>query len=271
LRRVEDVVNGLPARLQPRDLNSALFWFPRVREAGLPVPKTIFVPYDHHAAVDLLESGEEPALDWRLITRAVASVGPVCFLRTDKSSAKHDGPAVYRVEPSSDLEYQVFRTIEDSEMKPWMSGPHPRALMFRQWLDLRAPFTAFNGLPVAREFRFFAGPDGSECWHPYWTEESILSGEREPRAPDWREQLQKMNVLSGQVLAGLKEMARVAAEACANEFEEVWSVDFAQDKEGVFWLIDMATYKAAYHEPSCVNKPPEQYPVDALLKSEGVV
>ena len=41
------------------------------------------------------------------------------------------------------------------------------------------------------------------------------------------------------------------AERVSKEFEGAWSLDFAMDKSGVWWAIDMAPAERSYHWPDC--------------------
>jgi len=57
--------------------NSALEWFPRIEKAGLLVPKTRFVPYDHRAYCSEMEGGG--GHDYKSLYKAVvaAALGPL--------------------------------------------------------------------------------------------------------------------------------------------------------------------------------------------------
>ena len=68
--------------------------------------------------------------------------------------------------------------------------------------------------------------------------------------PDWRDLLAESHVLSAEDLAALDRMAFRAARACGGG---KWSVDFALDRAGKFWLIDMAVAEDSYHWPGCQN------------------
>ena len=39
----------------PRNPNSALIWLPPITAAGLPVPKTIVVPYKHYECLSIFD------------------------------------------------------------------------------------------------------------------------------------------------------------------------------------------------------------------------
>lgn len=172
-------------------------------------------------------------------------LGYPVFLRTDLSSAKHEGPDAYKVEGPDDWPSRVWRTIEDNAMKDlW-----PSAFLVREWLDLEAPFVAFGGHPIANEWRVFASGDRVHCHHFYWPEEAIsyFPGE-EPE--HWQEQLREM---SYRVMPySLRVKAKTAAQLCPEG--KAWSVDFAKDKAGDWWLIDMAEAKASWHPDDCPNE-----------------
>ena len=174
--------------------NSALIWLPALERAGLPTPKTIIVPYSHHDCLSIFD-GEDSEEFSRLSTavmKAARQIGFPVFIRTDLSSAKHSGPRAYKIELDGQNQ-PIAETLEDNELKFWMERNGPQALLVREFLTLEAPFTAFSGFPVAREFRFFADPERVHCWHPYFPADAI----KRPSRPDWRERLTEIQALDG--------------------------------------------------------------------------
>jgi hypothetical protein len=235
---------------------SALYWLPRLqngRGIGLPLPFTEMVPYDHRAIMAMLENDGDPA-PWLQLVQQVQEVGekmgyPV-FLRTDLASAKHDGPGGYLAEGRSAVASRLSATIEDNEAKFWMGGPVPKAILVRQFLHLKHYFTAYDGLPIAREYRVFVNMGRMVCMHPYWPEEAVEEGN--PSHDNWREMMHVM--YGGLQTPGidtplLQGMAEVAATKCGG----YWSVDFAQDVDGAWWLIDMAPGVESWHPEDCPN------------------
>lgn len=229
--------------------NSALCWFPRIEQAGLPVPRSEFVAYDHMAAVGMFEDGS-PYPAWadmllEVCARIVKVGGPPAFIRTDLSSAKHSSPTAYRVDTllPKGTGQGICDAIIDNEMKH-MFGPSPQAIMVREWLNLEAPFVAFGGLPIAREWRLFASRKGVTAEYFYWPEEAIKFWRGSVETPDWRERLAELSQPPAELVA-LRGMAQRAATACAFADEE-WSVDFAHDTAGKWWLIDMAIGKDSW-------------------------
>lgn len=226
--------------------NSALIWFPTIEAAGLPVPRTVMIPYNHQACASIFDGVQSYEFDRLMLAVSDASkcIGYPVFIRTDLSSAKHSGPRVFRAESEYDISRCLAFTIEDNEMKFWTEQHGPAAIMVREWLSLHSTFTAFNGLPIAREFRLFADSRTVLCAHPYWHPEAI---EEHCDDPDWREKLAVLNEMPGNY-GELCAMAMQAAAACGGDR---WSVDFAMDRDGKWWLIDMARMENSWHWPGC--------------------
>lgn len=228
--------------------NSALIWHPKV-ESVYRTPKTIFVPYNHGACVSLMEMEDGDPAPWNdavtAISEAAEKIGYPVFIRTDLSSAKHAGPKAYKADSMDDVVGVFARTVEDSEMKFWTAQP-PEAIMVRQFLELHHTFTAFRGLPIAREFRFFANGKRVLCSHPYWPADAL---EDHCDAEGWQDKLVDL-CLTPSNYSELWCAAIVAADACGGD---AWSVDFAMDRDGGWYLIDMARMEDSWHWPGCPN------------------
>jgi len=228
--------------------NSALRWFPPIEAAGLPVPRTLMVPYRHYDILPIFDGESSPEfMRLKLAVEAAAlEIGLPAFLRTDLCSAKHSGPGAYCISDATACGQQVFDTLEDTEMKSFMQPEGPQVMMIREFLTLDAPFTAFNGLPIAREWRIFANGERAICRHPYWPAEAL---EEHVTADGWEAKLADMHVWPED--AGLEAMAVTAARACGGE---PWSVDFARDVAGKWWLLDCAIAADSWHWPGCENE-----------------
>ena len=226
--------------------NSALRWFPPIASAGLPVPHTLMVPYSHYDILPIFDG--EPSQEFDRLKEAVGNaaieVGIPSFLRTDLTSAKHCGPGAYCITDAAKCGQQIFKTLEDTEMKFFMERAGPEAMIVREFLILDAPFTAFHGLPIAREWRIFTDDAHLFCQHPYWPTEA-LEGHVDS-VVDWKKQLTELHREPQGVDLGA--MAMQAVKACGGG---EWSVDFACDVAGKWWLIDMATMRDSYHWPGC--------------------
>jgi len=227
--------------------NSALIWLPKIDALGMPTPKTLMVPYNHNAIIAGMESGKR--MDIAPLIREVVEVceeiGWPCFIRTDLGSAKHSGPSAYLADNPASINRIIYRLVEDQELKFWMTGKPPKVFMVRQFLDLDAAFTAFHGLPISREWRFFADGEKVQCFHPYWPEDVL---KEQNLAEGWDRVLADHHTMP-ECFDKLAEMAVMAAGVCGGD----WSVDFAMDKTGKWWLIDMAVKDDSWHWPRCPN------------------
>lgn len=232
--------------------NSATIWLPAIEAAGpreMRVPKTIMVPYSHASVACFIDDGSGKQEDWDAVVSGVKdaanAIGYPVFIRTDLASAKHSGIKAIRATCQDDVERCIAEVVIDNEMKFGFGDIGPTHIMVRQWLNLHHTFTAYHGLPIAREWRFFADGERVICCHPYWPEGAV--GEGKPSVCDWRERLHD---ISAPPPMGLKGLAIKAAEACGGDR---WSVDFAVDYVGDWWLIDMARMERSWHWPGCPN------------------
>lgn len=251
--------------------NSAVYWYPRIEgvapDLPVQVPESEFVRYDFIDSIHILEGEVPESLPWGEFTDAAREVGWPAFVRTDQKSVKHAGPGAYRAEEPDDIP-TIVATLTDYHVK---SNRHPGALMFREFVDINARFRAFDGLPIGRELRMFATPNEALCEHFYWPAEAIedgrgtpttMDGERELAGDGWRE---KLSVLSD-ISVGDREHLRVVATetvAALNAGETVsdgtaWSVDFAEDTDGNWWLIDAALAEDSWHPDDCTIATEEQ-------------
>jgi len=227
--------------------SSACYWLPKARSHKLLVPSTRFVnvPSDYLAVV----GGDEhirpdTARHWsdaisRIHAAAMTIGGYPVFLRTDLASAKHSGPAAYRIEKRERIDPAMRETLEDNELK-WLN---PYAFLVRKWLNLEFAFVAFDGHPIAREWRFFATKDRIVCRHFYWPEDSIrfYHGIIEPAG--WKAALAHFS--SEAPPSELDAVALKFAAVC--DRASMWSVDFAKARDGKWWFIDAAVAEDSAH------------------------
>lgn len=122
-------------------------------------------------------------------------------------------------------------------------SPHPYAphLIVREMIKTEARFTAFNDMPITQEFRFFARDGVVASYQPYWPAEAF-NEHAAPSIPDWKDKLEEMKVIDPDDLTTL---GKVAAKV-SSELGGYWSIDFLKDKDGIWWLIDMAEGDQSY-------------------------
>lgn len=227
----------------PTDPTNLAWWFPRVRDAGLPVPETVLVHTD--ADLFLLLDGRMPDGFDTLVAelRAAAErVGTPAFLRSGHTSGKHGWRDTCWLPDASEetVGRHVGGIVEYS-----MLAAFPFPLPVNDWavreLIPTSPLfccTRYGDMPVVPEWRLFV--DGGEVTHvqPYWPLEALEQGQ--PDAPDWRDlvRAKEADWDKEAVQAALRAMAVRAAEACAGGH---WSIDFLYSAPAMTWyLTDMA-------------------------------
>lgn len=221
---------------------SMLYWWPKVKDLGIPVPRTemVKVPYEHLAV--MLDGKRLPARYERRIIEATGKFNFPIFLRTDMGSAKHHWEATCFVPKMEDLFRHIWSLIDNTLAAGMFGELDPNALVFRELLPLNSFFTAFNQLPISAERRYFVRNGEVECHHPYWIHDAIERDWRQSE-PDWRERLAALNK------ENIDEIRLLTAYAISigKEMGGYWSIDFAEDKAGTWYLIDMAEGEKSYH------------------------
>jgi len=232
--------------------SSMCYWFPRVASL-LPVPRTVIIelPLKVLAAV---YSGDRwsdfPAEFRRTVLYNARILGFPLFLRTDQASGKHRWVETCYVERERDLVSHIFRVLEFNECAAPFGLPY-RALVLREYVPLHSAFRAFNGMPVARERRYFVENGRVLCHHPYWPQDAIEEVHHHaPGLPEnWRELLSELNREKGDERAVLGRLARLFS----SRVRGYWSVDFAYTARGEWILIDAARGEISWHPP-CPNQ-----------------
>jgi hypothetical protein len=256
-------------RLNP---NSARYWFDHINSARIPVPKTKFIRMAKGPLWKMMDGSEadEPSLR-NMVDRILELQnrwnGAPLFIRSDLASAKHDGPAAYQI-PRNATKETVVRAIMNTFEDNLMKDQDPEWFMIREWLDLVHSFRAFAGHPIAQEWRYFATPDKVVCKHFYWPEEAISFWDRKrsPEPADWRKLLS--NLASQPPPDILSDYAMTAAKVC--NASPMWSVDFAHDIHGDWYLIDMAVAAESFHGWDGCPIPNNHKPQPPVVQSPSV-
>ncbi len=250
------------ARLQAE--TSMLYWWPRIKDLGIPVPRTEIVRFRPVTIAALTLCADEPETreQWLVrhnrVRRAIERLGKVAFslgqpmfIRTDQGSGKHRYRETCFVEDVRSYPMHVYRLAEEMLCADVLGLPW-RAIVFREFIPLAARFEAFSGrLPIAPERRYFVRDGQVECHHPYWQEEAVERGIRpaDDGAALWRRKLAEMNVETPAEVELLTDYATRVAKALPG----YWSVDFALAADGRWILIDMARGEVSFHWAGCLK------------------
>lgn len=274
---------GDPPGPEVRQAASATHWLPALEDLDLEtqIPPTKSVEaegFDPWLAAEHPENVPDGLVDE--LHKALTQVGPPAFLRTDQLSRKHRGLDAVKAQTRDDIREIVSSLCEKHCALPVF--PMPEAFLVREWIDLDAAFTAFGGLPIAPEYRLFAGPcpDGEVrvvCGHRYWpknamqwpiTEADPETGEVTRDEPDdWEQAWERMwdQTTFADYLRMIRDACKAAA-ASQHKHAQTWSVDFALAETGDWYLIDMAPAASSWHPDDCRNH--EQLRNDSAVPEE---
>jgi len=247
--------------------NSMLIWYPKIKDI-LRTPKTVIVEIPIMKMWGYV-NGENNLDKWKpQIEKAVETIGYPLFLRTDLSSVKHSWQDTCYVASRDKLWNNISRLI-DENFALGMGEVEPSALIFREFLHLKTVFKAFNGMPIAREFRCFGSNGKLDCVHPYWFEDPIyfqweskeqrdetmkkldpdnidaLLDVKPPEPEGWREKLADISRYTSEEGKIFKAYTQVATLALGGS----WSVDLCELETGEWYLTDMAVALNSFHLP----------------------
>lgn len=220
------------------DKNSMLYWYPLVCDLDVPQPRTCIVEMSLYS--DSLTRPINAHLD--KIRQAVEDVGgyPV-FMRTDLVSGKFDWGRTCYCASEQHLIANIPNLVQFSE-NCGMIGKPVNALVFREYIEMASKFSAFHGLPIGRERRYFARDGVVECHHPYWPEAAMQFYESKSPA-QWQRKLCAMNYESIQE----RSLLATYAEKLGAVLPGYWSIDFCLSRSGTWHFIDCALGAQSWH------------------------
>jgi len=243
--------------------NCMSYWLPKLFEMKVPIPKTIMVDMNK---VDKNFVGAIRKIFWmkkpnkedrialtkfrHVLERMGHKIGYPLFLRTGQTSEKHEWSETCFIKSQDKLLKNAQNIAEYSIMKDMKGGFPINIWVARELLKTAPAFTAFGGMPIAREFRYFVEDGKILCRHPYWPQEAFKGLGTDK---DWKLKLAAMNKLKSDE----REKLDILAEKIARKFEGAWSIDFLQNDKLQWYIIDMATKADSYHWKGCPNRPKE--------------
>lgn len=216
--------------------NSLAYWFPRIENLGVPVPKTIITALEKEAVVAAAKELDYPV-----------------FLRTDLCSGKHDWKESCFIESADRIENNLAKVLE-ANIRWQMLGINPQFACVREFLDLETAFVAFAGeMPINKERRYFVKDAKVICSHPYWPQSAFNNHPaRMAYGENWEIKLSELNIADSS-----ETQLTEYAEKVGRELGGFWSIDFAKAKNGTWYLLDMALGENSWHWSDCVNSQQE--------------
>ena len=205
-----------------------LYWWPLVKDLGIPVPKTIFTNINETA-----------------VCAAASILGYPAFLRTDLCSGKHDWQTSCYVKDSNENIQEHIDAVCLANVKWHMLGMYEQVMVVREFLTLDTAFTAFAGnMPINKERRLFIENGKILCDHPYWPKTAFNRHPARMAEPGYEAKLEKISKFDGSEWTIAQDYIPKLSH-----LEGRWSVDFAKGKNGLWYLIDMALADNSYHMP----------------------
>lgn len=225
--------------------NCISHWFPKIQDAGLPVPRTILVKTD----VDLAQllDGEKPkGLNPFMaeLRQAVLEIGAPCFLRTGQGSGKDQWKETCYLTNPDRLPKHVMVLLKWSAQVDFFGLPTD-VWAVRELLPTQPVAKAFHGMPVCREFRCFVQDGQLICLHPYWPKDAIEVRFRK-KPNNWDEVYHHLCKLSKKDRQQVTQLACSAGKAVGG----AWSVDILDTSRGWF-VTDMDPAAQSRHWPGC--------------------
>lgn len=225
-----------------KNLTCQSYWYPRL-PADVPVPKTMMVPFRLDVQVLVLDASEE-RLDEASTAKLHAAIKGVedaaalfkfpLFIKTGIFSDKHNWNC-FVASPDKlrrnlvDIIYNWF-CVGGIENSNW--------IVIREMIPTK-PFLLWDEkMPVTREWRYFV-EDGKIFWRqPYWPRRAF---------PSWattdllgHESIeQALEIMNEEKREDFDRLSALAL-SINKSIPGAWSIDFLQDVDGKWWLIDMA-------------------------------
>ena len=224
--------------------NSLMYWFPLIEDLGISVPETVCMTINRDEMLRVLDGREGwPRFFEGDVNQLAHVVGYPLFLRTDQASGKHGWETTCYVESEDVLLSRIMGVLDHNEANIFMGMNPYETLVFREFVPLVSLFTAFQGLPIAKERRYFVKDGEVLCHHPYWIEDAVERGG--PKEENWRSLLAAMNKEGAEI-----PILTLYSKEVSEVLEGYWSVDFAKAKAGWWFLIDCALGGRSWH-PEC--------------------
>lgn len=165
-------------------------WVGAVESAGIPMPRSVMIACPKAFTVEIIdkmplsEESEQFILNVCQAVKAMADeTGFPVFVKNSFTSSKSDWD-----ESCSFISAERDHVLKNlSTMAHFLSmGPSPYAgmIVVREMLKTTPAFYAFNGMPITKEFRFFARDGKADSYQPYWPAEAFKD-EPTPVNPDW--------------------------------------------------------------------------------------
>ena len=154
--------------IESYEKTSLLYWYPKIKDLGIPTPKTIIYKIPKKELIGMRRENGVPVTMAAKVKPIADQFGYPLFLKTDQAAGKHSWNASCYVSCEEVLQNNIFGVIE-ANLNADIIGLPFKALVFREYIPMESTFTAFCGqMPIAKERRYFIKDGEIQCHHPYW-------------------------------------------------------------------------------------------------------
>lgn len=217
------------------------YWYNRIRDniPEIKMPDTDFVFFNYLDREQILDSNfDTPGFNRavKLLGEYSDTIGYPCFMKDGVFSGKHEWDKTCFISCKEDIEPHLkqmlyFQACVDCAPSHW--------IVIRRFIETIPAFKSHLGMPVNREFRFFVRDGSVYHYQPYWPDYSIEG----PSIKNWKEELARISKISREEFDYLSELSLKVG----NMLGHGWSIDWLQDKNGNWWLTDMATDNSSFY------------------------
>lgn len=220
--------------------NCLSYWFPRI-EDEVPVPETEWIKFS--SGKDLLNVWSDDNSIFiipleNFVLEAADKLGYPAFLRTGRTSAKHEFENACYLEEGFDIKSHIGEILECSHAVS-VSGVAHNVWAVREYLDGDVLFHCkqYGNFPVVRERRYFIDGDDEEILYsiPYWPKDALEAGK--PDVENWEDHMD--------FLHDFPDKGSMLAHDVSECVEGQWSVDVFEAEDGLY-VTDMAVAQSSY-------------------------
>ena len=259
--------------------NNFSFWFPKVKDCGIRVPKSVIVPVPDELlnAFSFENEGDKEkilAFIQENIIPALKDIKGLPFIKNGCFSNKFNFATCC---PADTKEETLFKSISEIQYMSFMHDTMGNnEIIIRERIP--SPETMpriYNGMPLNTEFRVFYDFNSHSAlyimnyWDKGYCRDTIAShNEEDGKAYDAR-----YPSLLREYQENAKRVLDAADKALkgVTGLEGIWSVDFLLDTTGELWLIDMAIGRqSAYWDPVKTLYCKNAGKIEILLASTGI-
>lgn len=244
------------------DVHNVSYWFPKVKDCGIKVPKTFVkqIPEDlfGHLFMDHPEKDIDYVYNWvenELMPSIPKSLYGLVFVKNGAFSNKFDFSTCSVRCNVLELTRAIIE-INYASLMFDTGGNTEIVIRERIPFDESKTATIYHGMPLRNEYRIFYDFDNHKVLYSanYW-DWSYCHDSISRNVTDKIVYEKVYNELHAHYIFNQDKVMKLVEEHMKDvNLSGIWSIDILEDEQGEFWLIDMALgYRSAYWNPEKVG------------------